>query len=181
MRRTLLLAGIALLAGCGGTAQEPFVAARAAEPQEAELGWREPYPPEGEGLLFVVESLEVTEKGWSARIAVENRTQVAFDAGGAAANLSYGLMLFRTGDLGELEAAASRGGLPPVRDAARIVPAPPARLAPGSTWRATISAEGSLADGSHARVVFGPLTALGDPPAEMEATVVWITDHSHRL
>ena len=54
-------------------------------------------------------------------------------------------------------------------------------LAPNQTWRATLSAPGSLADGSYVRVVFGPFRAVGEPPAEMEREVVWITDRAHRL
>jgi hypothetical protein len=54
-------------------------------------------------------------------------------------------------------------------------------LAPKQTWRATISAPGSLADGAYVRVSFGPLVAKGDPPDGMEPRVVWITDRSYRL
>ena len=54
-------------------------------------------------------------------------------------------------------------------------------LAPNQTWRATISAPGSLADGTYVRVSFGPLRAKGEPPEGMRPIVVWITDRSYRL
>ena len=183
MRRTALLALALALAGCGEPAPErPRPEARAAGPQSAALGWREPYPPTGsERLLFVVESLEVTARGWTAEIAVTNETKVPFAARPSATESRYGLMLFATGDLGELEDAASSGGLPPVREAAAIEPEPPATLAAGATWRAPLSAQGSLPAGSHVRVVFGPLRAEGEPPEGLEAEIVWITDRSHRL
>ena len=54
-------------------------------------------------------------------------------------------------------------------------------LAPNQTWRTTMSAPGSLADGAYVRVSFGPFQAKGDPPEDMDPIVVWITDRSYRL
>ena len=90
-------------------------------------------------------------------------------------------MLFATGGLAELEAANRTGRLPPVRLAATMKPPPPDVLAPGATWRTTLSGPGSLADGSYVRVSFGPLRAIGKPPQGMQPVVFWITDRSHRL
>ena len=67
------------------------------------------------------------------------------------------------------------------RLATRFEPLPPDVLSPKQTWRATISAPGSLVDGAYVRVSFGPRRAKGDPPEGMEPTVVWITDRSYRL
>ncbi len=167
------------LAGCGGSEPEPRKPARAAEPQQAELGWRESYPSTGQRLVFVVDRLAVRKDGWSVDIAVTNSTRIGFAADGS--RLAYGLMLFATGDLAELEQAAAGTGLPPLRRAATIEPEPPPTLEPGETWRATLSGPGSLADGSYLRVSFGPFQAMGEPPAGMEQSVVWITDHAHRL
>jgi hypothetical protein len=178
VRRTLCLLAAVVLAGCGEAPREPFVATQAAEPQRAQLGWRESYPASGKRLIFVVEELEITEDGWRAAIAVENETGVPF---AHDENLTYGVMLFRTADLGELEAAAAAGGLPPVREAAQIEPPPPAVLQAGSSWRARLSSRGALPSGAHLRVVFGPLRAVGDPPEGIEPVVVWITDRSQPL
>jgi hypothetical protein len=185
MRRTALLAlALALLvAGCGETpVRDPRPAPRAAEPQRAELGWNEAYPPGGsEQLRFQVESLEVTDAGWSARIAVTNETSVPFEARPRELERRYGVMLFATGDLAELEEASREGALPKTRPATRIEPEPPAVIAPGATWRALLSAPGALAAGSHVRIVFGPFRAEGEPPEGLEPTVTWITDSSYRL
>lgn len=181
MRRTLVLAAVLLLAGCGGAAPEPAKPVRAAEPQRIELGWRESYPSSGQRLIFVVDTLEITDKGWSADIAVTNSTAIPFELGRRPAELEYGLMLFSTGSLKELQDAVSAGRLPPPRTATRFDPAPPDVLAPHETWRATIAAPGALPAGAYVRVSFGPLRAIGTPPANVEATVLWITDRSHRL
>jgi hypothetical protein len=179
-----VLGVLLVLAGCGGTVEErPLPEPRAAEPQRRDLAWRESYPgPGGERIVFAVERFEVTPAGWNARVAVTNRTSVTFDARTRnPAEARYGLMLFATGDLGELEQANERGSLPPVRRATEIEPLPPPSLAPGATWRATLSARGTLPAGAHVRLVFGVLRARGEPPDGMERLLTWITDRSYRL
>ncbi|MBA2383803.1 MAG: hypothetical protein H0V68_03965 [Actinobacteria bacterium] len=181
MPRMLSLLAVTLLAGCGTTAEpEQVEPARAAEPQTAALRWRESYPSSGKRLRFAVDRLEVRRDGWSVDIAVTNSVGIPFELG-RPLDAAFGLMLFETGDLGELTEAADAAGLPPLRQATSIVPAPPRILAPNATWRATLSAPGSLADGSWVRVSFGPLEAVGTPPAGMQSPVVWITDKAHRL
>lgn len=185
MRRTLiLLAAVSLLAGCGTVEPartEPVKLGRPAEPQRVELGWVERYPASGPGLRFAVSALQVTGEGWNAEIAVTNATGIPFELGQHPAELAFGLMLFTSGDVDELDRAARDGRLPTIRRATTIEPAPPTVLAPGATWRARLSASGSLADGSWVRVSLGPLRAQGEPPNDMEPVVVWITDRSHRL
>lgn len=184
MRRTVVLLLLVLaVAGCGTaeTGGEPIRSARPAEPQRAELDWRETYPAaRGERLVFEVGTLAVTADGWSATVAVTNRTPFRFQIYTGPADYGFGLMLFPTGDLKTVEDANREGRLPAIRPAATIVPEPPAFLQPAATWRGTLSATGSLADGSFVRVVFG--TFLGDDEAPEEFTrVVWFTDHSHML
>jgi hypothetical protein len=181
MRAPLFVLAVLLLAGCGSAKLEPVDASRAAEPQRAELNSRESYPSSGERLVFVVHTLEITTKGWSADIAVTNSTAISFDLGAVSEPSAFGLMLFANGNLDELIEASANGRLPAPRLAARFDPPPPDVLAPKQTWRATISAPGSLADGAYVRVSFGPLVAKGDPPDGMESRVVWITDRSYRL
>ena len=181
MRRPLLLVAVLVLAGCGAAEVDPVGPVRAAEPQRLELNWRERYPPTGPGLHFAVDALEVGADGWSAEIAVTNTTRIPFEIGEGESALQFGLMLFASGELEELEAAAQNGSLPAPRLSVGLDPPPPEALAPNATWRTTISAPGSLADGSYVRVSFGPFRARGEPPGEMEPVVVWITDRSHRL
>jgi hypothetical protein len=181
VRRPIVLLLALLAAGCSTTEEqrEPIEPGRPAEPQSAKLGWHEAYPESGAQLRFVVERLDVRADGWSAVIEVENATAIPFAV--ETRPLLFGLMLFETGSLEELEESAAAGGLPPLRRATSIEPQPPASLAPAETWRATLSAPGSLPDSAFARVSFGLFVAEGEPPPDMESEIVWITDKAHRL
>ncbi len=182
MSRLVLALAVLAAAGCGADEQvRPSEPVRPAEPQTAQLDWRETYPETGAQLRFYVDRLVVRENGWAADVAVENATSIPFQLATDPVELEFGLMLFASGSLEELESASRNGTLPSLRRATTIEPAPPERLAPGATWRATLSAHGSLVDGSFARVSFGPFVAVGEPPPEMEPVVVWITDKAHRL
>ena len=103
--------------------------------------------------------------------------------GGPASDVSssFGVMLFASDSLDEVEQRSSEGDLTGLRAARRFVPPLPARLAPGATWRGTIGARGSLAAGLYVRLVFGPFVAVGEPPEGMQTGFSWITDRAHRL
>ncbi len=180
----LCLAGLALaLAGCGGGGGSPLVPAEPARPEVAPLGWVEAYGPPGFGLVFRVERLEVRDEGWTAAVSVTNRTGAAFAVGGSARLLdrAFGVMVFSTGDLRELEQRNRAGELPPVREASTFKPPLPGVLAPGVTWSGEISARGSLPARAWVRVSFGPFVAVGEPPEGIEPRIVWITDHAYPL
>ena len=178
MRRLALLL-ILVVAGCGSEAVEPLPDTRSAEPQAAVLNWRESYPATGERLVFGVRSFELTNDGWSSEISIENRTKISFDLGDGPP-LAFGLVLLPDDDVKTLDQMTSRDGLL-LREPKTIQPPPPSVLAAGETWRATIAAPGSLADSAYVRISFGPLVAIGEPPKDMQASVVWITDRSYRL
>lgn len=158
---------------------EPSVAAG---PQKAKLDWREVYGDPGEQIVFTVASLEVTKRGWQAKIGIENKTSVAWDLSpGAIPDGSFGLALFETGDAKELEDRNRARTLPSVRAATSYDPELAATLEPGGSWEGVISARGSLVAGSFVRVVFGTLVALGKPPEGYSETLVWITDSAYEL
>jgi hypothetical protein len=80
-----------------------------------------------------------------------------------------------------VEQRSDASDLPGLRPARTFDPQLAPRLAPGASWRGTISAPGNLAAGRYVRVVFGPLVAVGKPPEGVPARFVWITDHAYRL
>lgn len=183
MRRTLALAVLVVAAGCGTPVDDrPWTPSRPAEPQRAELGWNERFPPTGFArLVFTVESFEVTSRGWAAEVSILNDASIRFELRPEEAQPRYGLMLFATGDAAEIEKANDSGDLPLVRPALELEPEPPAMLAPGATWRARISARGALPADAHVRLVFGPIRARGKLPEGMPRVITWITDRSYRL
>lgn len=187
---TLPLAALAVVAsviagGCSSPTQvTPEAPVRAAPPQVHELDWEERYPATGtEQLVFTVHVLEVTDEGWSAEIGIENRTGIGWELPEPAQEFerTFGLMLFETADLAELERLNEAGDLPPPRRARRYVPPLATFLSAGESWRGRISAPGALPGGRFVRVVFGPLRAIDEPPEGAEAQVVWITDRSQQL
>jgi hypothetical protein len=145
--------------------------------------WRETYGPAGEQLVFRVDWLEVTDGGWSAHLGLDNRSSVAYSVGDPQASLdrAFGLMLFSSGELADLERRNESRTLPAIRAARAYDPELPAILEPGASWQGTISAPGALAAESWVRVVFGALTAVGKPPEGLGEQVVWITDSAHQL
>jgi hypothetical protein len=161
-------------------ASEPSVPAG---PQTAKLGWRETFGREGQQLVFSVDSFQVVRGGWKARVAVTNGTTAAYEVGDPRATLdrAFGLMLFATGELEELEQRNQERTLPAIRPAARYEPSLPGVLESGDTWSGTISAPGALVAGSWVRIVFGALMVIGKPPEGVEDTVVWITDNAYEL
>lgn len=184
VRRLLLAVALAgLLAGCGRAVEtrtaEP--SGGPAPPQTAPLGWEERYGEPGAGLVFRVEELVVDAGGWRARIGVENDSDVAFSVGDGPLLHDFGLMLFVTGELDELDDRNQAADLPPVRAARRIDPPLPATLRPRATWSGTISAPGSLPAGRWVRLGFGWFIADGEPPEGLESRVYWITDRAYRL
>jgi hypothetical protein len=192
--RTTILVFVALGAALAGFAfstaakqlqdEKPTAdASVAAGPQTAQLRWRETHGSPGEQLVFSVEWLQVVPGGWRVRLGLENRSSVAFALGDprATLNRSFGLMLFSTGKIEELTEQNEGGTLPAVRPAVKYEPSLPAILEPGASWEGTISAPGALAAESWARVVFGALVSVGNPPEELGESVVWITDHAYRL
>jgi hypothetical protein len=177
--------GISTVAtGCstGGSSTEALPTVKA-PPQSAELGWIENYPADQPALVFGVQSFRVTAEGWRAEISVQNRSDVRWEVANPrdGTDLQFGVMLFPTDNLKELEQRSRQNELPAIRQATAYSPALPAVLRPGATWRGTISAPGALAGGLWVRVSFGPFASDGDPPPGVESPLGWITDHAYHL
>ena len=155
----------------------------AAAPQTATLHWRETYGRAGQQLVFTVDRVQVLGRGWRAWIGIDNKTTNAYDVGSpnSALDRSYGLMLFPTHSSSDVEQRIRNGTLPPIRKAVSFAPSLPTTLEAGQRWEGTISAPGALVAGSWARVVFGTLAMVGNPPPNTPPTIVWITDHALRL
>jgi hypothetical protein len=183
MPRLLPLVVVALLvAGCGSEPR-PIPPARAAPPQAADLNWVESYGEAGARLVFGVQRFEVLGSGWRAKISLTNRTSVRYAVSDPDSTLAqqFGLMLFQSGDLRQLEQLNRAGELPAVRRAEVFHPALPLVLKPGQTWRGVISAPGALAAGRWVRVVFGMLAPIGNSPRGLPEQLIWITDHAYQL
>ncbi len=153
-----------------------------AGPQSASLDWREPYGTGGQQLVFTVDTLKVDERGWRARVGVENRTTTAFElAPGATPDGTFGLRLFESGDAEELEIRNRNGTLPGVRRGHPLRPGASADTRAGQVLGGRDLRAGALVAGGWVRAVFGTLIAVGKPPEGLDEVFVWITDHAYRL
>ena len=193
MNRTTIIVLIALGATLAGFAlasnasrlrgdEDAPAASVAAGPQKADLGWRETYGPPSERVVFTVDSLEVTQTGWRARIGITNASSIAWELDPSATpDGTFGLQLFKTGDQDELDKRNNEQTLPAVRAATLFDPELPKILEPNASWKGVMSARGALVADSWTRVVFGTLIAVGKTPDELDPQVVWITDNAYRL
>ena len=184
VRRPLLALALAcLLSGCASETTTVSEVGTPASPQEAAVEWVERTPAQGPALVFHVHRLAVTETGWRAELEIRNETSVAWELGTdpIAVARSFGIMLFATGELAEVEKRGADGDLPGLRSARRFDPRLPDRLDPRERWRGTVAADGALAADRYLRVVFGPLVARSDPPDDLPEQFVWITDHAYEL
>ena len=193
MPRLPVLALLAVLVTGCGSQSHPVPPTLAAQPQTATLDWVEncragdsDVPCEGKSparVVFGVSRFEVRQGGWQAEISLTNRTSVRLSVVDPHSSLErlFGVMLFQTGDLRQLEQLNRARDLPPVRRAEVFQPALPLVLEPGQTWDGVISAPGALPAGRWLRVVFGELVSIGTPPAGLPEHLVWITDHAYRL
>jgi len=147
------------------------------------VDWVEPTSAAPPRLVFEVKRIEVTQDGWRARIAISNDTDVSWAIGDprAPSRVPFGVMLFASGELDELERRNRDRTLPGIRNARTVSPAPPVELPPGARWEGTIAAPGALAAQSWARVSFGPLVAREKPPEGIPRQLVWISDNAHQL
>jgi hypothetical protein len=175
----LVLVAVLFVAGCGSSGA-PALPSGPATPQEAALDWAERYPSNGPALVFSVHSFAVTSSGWEAELELENDTAIPWKVV-ESPTTSFGVMLFTSNDVTEVESRSRDDDLPGLRAAQTFEPQLPARLAPGDTWRGTIAAPGSLAAGLYVRLVFGQLVAVGEPPKSMPTQFSWITDHAYEL
>jgi hypothetical protein len=165
-----------VLAACGSSATAPRDTPVAAPPQSATLDWHEPV--EGTRLTFGVSRFEVTQRGWEAQISVGNGTTANLVVGDRPL---FGVMLFASGSLDELEQRNAAGELPSVRNALTFTPPLPRVVRSGARWSGVISAPGALAAGRFVRIVFGPFTPTGVRPDALPGELTWITDNSYRL
>jgi len=175
----LALAAATLLAGCSSS-EPPPLPPGPAPPQKAELHWVERYPADGPAMVFRADHFEVTKSGWQAAIGLENQTSIAWRLV-ELPTTGFGVMLFPTNEVSEVESRSGGGDLPGLRSAQSFDPPLPESLAPGASWQGTIAAPGPLAVGLYARIVFGQLVADGDVPTGMPAQFSWITDHAYKL
>ena len=175
----LVLSACALLAGCASSATPPLPPGPA-PPQKAALDWAEHYPPKGPSLVFSARAFEVTRTGWRAEIGLENDTATTWSLVESPAT-SFGVMLFTSDEVAEVEARNRDGDLPGLRAAQSFEPELPDALAPGRSWHGAIAAPGKLAAGLFVRIVFGQLVAQGDVPKGLPSQITWITDHAYEL
>src|SRR5262245_18073529 len=185
MRRApvaLLALAVLALAGCTTQAAPPPLS-KPAPPQAAVLDWNEVFSAKGGATRFRVHRFVVLDDGWEADVSLTNDTDATLAIGGPKTTLGqqFGLMLFPTGDLAEMQRLNAAGDLPPIRRADDFTPPLPSTLERGETWSGTMRGRGALAAGRFVRLVFGTLVPVGEKPSGYPSRLLWITDNAYEL
>ena len=96
--------------------------------------------------------------------------------------VEFGLDVFDTNTLGEVETRAARKALHTGALPERVVPPIAGVLQPGDRWAGSFSAPGRLARGKYVRVVFGRFVVPGGKvPSGIAARFFCTTDDAPRL
>lgn len=164
-----LAAGLALAGGAlaapARSAAPAASAATSAGASVVQLGWVEKMNRDAQTrLVFRFRTLTTTAKSWSATVEVTNTGTGAI----AVQRTQFGLA--------EFDAATNYSQPTRVLRATALLPAPPARLAPGATWKGTLSGTGKPDERLYVRVVLGPFASSTSPQG-----FSWISDHARHV
>ena len=154
----------AALSGCGNSPDGPALAPPA-EPRTIELGWVERH--RDAHFTFRVDLTVAVTNGSELPYRLDER--------------SIGLVLLDSSSTAEVRRLT--GNLthaPPALKPLRASPPPPATLAPGATWRTTVSGTEALRASSIVRILFGPFGSVERFRSEAQQ-IQWVTDHFVRL
>jgi len=133
--------------------------------------------------VFRVERLVITDGGWSAEVAVENRS--AFDYSlqrphRPRGQNMLGLVLLETAGKAELrKLTAGLRKAPPFLEPDRITPRPPPIFRAGQRWSGRLTGSAMLRRGSVVRILFGRFSTIGR--VKGPRALIWVTDHAVRL
>lgn len=155
---SLALAGSAL-------ASSATTAASSAGAAVVKLGWVEKMNRDASTrMVFRFRTLTTTAKGWSAVVEVTNTGK--------------GPVTVQRGQFGiaEFDAATNYSQPTRVLRATTLVPAPPASLKPGATWKGTIGGAGKPDERLYVRIVLGPFSSPTSPQG-----FSWISDHARHV
>jgi hypothetical protein len=173
---------VLVLAGCGGgTEMECLYHGIRCEnlPKHKlfRVNWNEKVDLEANQPIatFRVQSIEVRPRGYTIEASFTNTSPqtFTFPTGGARAPKDFGLGVFT-------DALGVRADEPPnyLLQAKRITPAMPRELAPGQTWRGTMTSDEPPRPKRWLRVVFGVFFWKGKPPYGQGPFFIYATSHN---
>jgi hypothetical protein len=172
---------VVVLAGCGGGKKECLYHGIRCEnlPQHRlfRVNWNENVSLEANQPIarFRVRSIEVRPRGYTISASITNTSPqtFTFPTGGPRSPRNFGLGVF-TDALGvRVEESPNY-----LLKAKRIVPAMPRQLAPGQTWRGTMSSDEPPRPNRWLRVLFGVFFWKGKPPYGTGPYFLYATSHN---
>ena len=180
MRHALILATCVIAAGCGSRE----ATATWAPPETLTFRGGSDCGPKGHDVQIRVRKLVVGRRSWRVDATLANRTGVALQVirPHHLHTVEFGLDVFDTNTLAEVERRAARKALHNGALAERVVPPLAGVLRPGDRWAGSFSAPGRLPRGKYVRVVFGRFVVPGGKvPAGLAARFFCTTDDAPRL
>lgn len=163
MRRSLvfiaLLCAALVLAATASAAKAPVV-----KVSTTKLGWVEKLDKDpATRMTFTIASYGTVKGGWTVKLSITNTGKGAITIN----RKQFGLAEFDT---------KSNFTKPTRYLAGVMVPAIPAKLAPGKTWKGVMTGPGTPNQHLFLRMVFGSFTSTSSP-----TPFQWITDHAQHV
>jgi hypothetical protein len=177
--RYAVVAGAVLVsAGCGSTEHVAW-----APPQTVPFHGSSDCGPKGRDIEIHVRRLVLRRDGWRVDASIANHTGTAVQVSRPhhPNHVQFGVDVFETNRLGEVERRVAQRAMHNNALAERVEPPLPHALEPGERWRGSFSGPGRLPAGRYVRIEFGRFTFPGTVPPGYPARFFCVTDDAPRL
>jgi hypothetical protein len=178
VRAAAIAAAALASAGCGSTDHVVW-----ARPQTVRFHGSSDCGPKGRNIEIHVQRLVLHRDGWRVDASIVNRTGTAVQISRPhhANQVQFGVDVFETDSLAEVERRVAQRAMHDNALAERVVPPFGHVLEAGERWRGSFSGPGRFPAGRYVRIEFGRFIFPGTVPPGLDAHFYCVTDDAPRL